>query len=58
LRLHISPSAPISATQVVTLTGEINQVGAGIVAITPVTATVHVTRMDQRIYLPLILRAR
>jgi len=58
LRLHISPNAPISATQVVTLTGEINQAGTGIVAIAPVTATVQVIRMDQRVYLPLILRAR
>ena len=58
LRLHISTDAPVDATQTVTLTGEIDQAGSGLVIITPVVATVHVIEMNQRVYLPIILRNR
>lgn len=56
LRLHISPDAPIGAEQTITVSGEVNLSGSGVVTIPPVIAILKVVDLKQFIYLPFVRR--
>jgi hypothetical protein len=55
LPLHISPDAPVGASQTITLTGQVNLAGTGVVDIEPMVATVQVVQPQERLHLPLIM---
>lgn len=56
VHLHMAPNAKVGASQVITLTGEVNLAGTGVVTIAPVIATVRVVSSTESMYLPLIRR--